>query len=187
MQKKYEVKLTEAERLRVFNTVDAKGTPKTIRKRCNILLLADVSMGKPLTQEEMAARCGVSDVCVYQTAKDYFLNGLDYVLRRREHERPPKTRIVNGEDEARIIALACGEPPEGFSRWTVRLLTNRIVELDIVPSIGRETVRTTLKQPTLSLTCRSSGAFPKAVTANLWHTWRISLKYMPYRMIRSSL
>jgi len=131
--------------LLIFETVDADDTPKTIRKRCNILLLADISVGKPLIQEEIASRCGVSDICVYQTVKDYCVQGLSYVLRRREHENPPRKPVVTGEDEARIIALACGEPPEGFSRWTVRLLTQRIVELQIVPSIGRETVRTTLK------------------------------------------
>ena len=152
MNKKYTVELTKDERLLIFETVDADNTPKTIRKRCNILLLADVSVGKPIIQEEIAIRCGVSDVCVYQTVKDYSINGLSYVLRRREHENPPRKPVVTGEDEARIIALACGEPPEGFARWTVRLLTQRIVELQIVPSIGRETVRTTLKKHSLSLT-----------------------------------
>jgi len=151
MNKKYIVTLTETERLSLFNTVDGSDTPKTIRKRCNILLLADTSVGKPIIQDEIASRCGVSDVCVYQTIKDYCVNGLDYVLRRREHETPPRKPIVNGEDEARIIALACGEPPEGFSRWSVRLLTSRIVELQIIPSIGRETVRSTLKKHNLSL------------------------------------
>jgi len=151
MNKKYTVTLTEPERLQIFKTVDGADTPKTIRKRCNVLLLADSSVGKPIIQDEIASRCGVSDVCVYQTMKDYCINGLDYVLRRREHENPPRKPIVNGEDEARIIALACGEPPEGFSRWSVRLLTNRIVELQIIPSIGRETVRTTLKKHNLSL------------------------------------
>jgi len=152
MNKKYNISLTEAERLVIFNTVDNAETPKTVRKRCNALLLADTSVGKPMVQDQIALRCGMSDVCVYQTVKDYCLNGLDYVLRRREHENPPRTPIVNGEDEARIIALACGEPPEGFSRWTVRLLTSRIVELQIVPSIGRETVRATLKKHNFSLT-----------------------------------
>jgi transposase len=152
MNKKYTVTLNEADRLRVFQTVESDYTPKTIRKRCNVLLLADTSAGKPIIQDEIASRCGVSDVCVYQTVKDYCIKGLDYVLRRREHKNPPRKSIVNGEDEARIIALACGEPPEGLSRWTVRLLAKRIVELQIVPSIGRETVRTTLKKHNLSLT-----------------------------------
>lgn len=152
MSKKYSVSLSEQERLLIFETVDSKDAPKTVRRRCNVLLLADTMLGKPMSQEEIAARCGVSDVCVYQTVKDYCTNGLEYVLRRREHSQPPRKPVVAGEDEARIIALACGEPPEGFTRWTVRLLAKKIVELDIVPSIGRETVRTTLKKHNLSLT-----------------------------------
>ena len=152
MDKKYVVELSESERLLIFETVDSKSTPKTVRKRCNVLLLADTSVGRPMIQDEIAARCGVSDVCVYQTVKDYCQKGLEYVLRRREHEEPPRKPIITGEDEARIIALACGEPPDGCARWSVRLLTNRIVELAIVPSIGRETVRTTLKKHNLSLT-----------------------------------
>lgn len=152
MNKKYTVQLTAEERKQIFNTLDSTGTPKTIRKRCNVLLLADTSVGEPIIQEEIASRCGVSDVCVYQTVKDYCLSGLPYVLRRREHAKPPRSPVVCGEDEARIIALACGEPPEGFSRWSIRLLTERIIELQIVPSIGRETVRTTLKKHNLSLT-----------------------------------
>lgn len=151
MNKKYYVELNKEERLLIFGTIDASGTPPTIRKRCNILLLADSSVGKPLIHEEIASRCGVSDVCVYKTVKDYSVLGLTYVLRRREHKNPPRKPIVTGEDEARIIALACSEPPEGFSRWTIRLLTERIVELQIVPSIGRETVRSTLKKHNLSL------------------------------------
>jgi transposase len=152
MNKKYIVRLSADERLELFETIDCAQTPKTVRKRCNILLLADSSLGQPLIQAEIATRCGVSDVCVYQTVKDYCIKGLAYVLRRRQHKEPPRRPVVSGEDEARIIALACGEPPEGFSRWTVRLLTERIVELKIVPSIGRETVRTTLKKRKLSLT-----------------------------------
>ena len=151
MQRKYIVELTNEERLLIFQTVDGKTTPKTIRRRCNVLLLADTAVGKPIIQEEIALRCGISDVCVYQTIKDYCLNGLEYVLRRREHKNPPRKPIVTGEDEARIIALACGEPPKGRSRWTVRLLTERIIELEIVPTIGRESVRTVLKKHNLSL------------------------------------
>jgi hypothetical protein len=152
MNKKYTVELSSGERKQIFSTLNATDTPKTIRKRCNVLLLADASVGKPIIQEEIANRCGVSDVCVYQTIKDYCLSGLLHVLRRREHAKPPRSPIVCGEDEARIIALACSEPPEGFSRWSIRLLTERIIELQIVPSIGRETVRTTLKKHNLSLT-----------------------------------
>jgi transposase len=151
MKKKYTVHLSKEDRLEIFERLDATDTPKTLRKRCNILLLSDESVGKPQTQEEIAKRCGVSGVCVYQTVKDYCNEGLTYVLRRRTHKNPPRKPVVTGEGEARIVALACSEPPEGRSRWTVRLLTERILELEIVPSIGRETVRTTLKKHNLSL------------------------------------
>ena len=113
MNKKYHVRLSESERKTVQEEMGEGKTPKTIRKRCNILLQADETLGKPATQEEISKRCGVSDVTVYQTVKDYDTQGLAYVLRRREHEQPPRKRIVTGEKEARIVALACGEAPRG--------------------------------------------------------------------------
>ena len=152
MNKKYFVKLSEAEREQVFETINLKKTSATVRKRCNILLLADESTSKPIIHNEIANRCGVSDVTVYHTVKNYYLHGLDYALRARKHLKPPITPIVNGEQEARIVALACSSPPDGYSKWTVRLLTKRIVELEIVPAIGRETVRKTLKKLNLNLT-----------------------------------
>lgn len=152
MNKKYFVKLSGAHRKQVFETMDAKDTSKTVCRRCNILLLLDGSAGKPMTHEEAAKRCKVSVSTVGNTAKDYCHKGLDYVLRRRAHAKPAVTPIVNGEMEARIIALACGQPPDGYSKWSVRLLTKHIVELEIAPSIGRETVRKTLKKLNLNLT-----------------------------------
>jgi len=114
--------------------------------------MADESMGKPMTQEEMAARCGVSDVTVYHTVRDYCERGIEYALHFQKREKLPRPAIVTGEKEARIIALACGEPPAGFSRWTVRLLTEKVVELSIMPEVSRETIRRTLKKRNLSLT-----------------------------------
>jgi transposase len=144
MNKKHIVRLSESERKQIFETVYDESVSSTVRKRCNILLLADESVGKPMIQDEIAKRCGVSDVTVYTTAKDYCTKGLEYVLRRRVHAKPPNAPVVNGEGEARIVALACGQPPDGYSWWSVRLLTKRIVELEIVSSIGRETVRRTV-------------------------------------------
>jgi len=89
---------------------------------------------------------------IWQTAKDFCENGIEQALSFQKPENPPHPPIVTGEKEARIIALACGEPPIGFSRWTVRLLTEKIVELSILPSASRETVRRTLKKLNLSLT-----------------------------------
>ena len=151
MNKKYHVRLSEQERAKVEEVQMQATTPKSIRKRCNVLLLADESVGKPPKQEEIAKRCGVSDVTVFQLVKEYALEGVDHCLRRREHKSPPNPPIVTGEKEARIIALACGTPPAGFSRWTVRLLTEKVIELSIMPAVSRETIRRTLKKRNLSL------------------------------------
>jgi transposase len=150
MNKKYVVALMPPERKRIQNTANDKTVSTTIRKRANILLLADGNAGRPMKQEEIAVRCGVSDVTVFHTLKDYCTCGLDHTLKfkRTKATNPP---IVTGETEARIIALACGEPPQGFRRWTVRLLTERIVEMRILEHVSRETVRGTLKKHDLSL------------------------------------
>lgn len=152
MYKKHHVVLSEGERKEIMKVSETADTPKTIRRRCNVLLLSDEAAGNPIKQEEITVRCGVSDVTVYQTAKDYCLYGLEYVLRRRTHSEPPRKPIVTGEKEARIVALACGEAPEGYARWTVRLLTEKVLELEILPNGSRETVRRTLKKLHLSLT-----------------------------------
>jgi len=167
MNKKYHVKLSKSDRKEIFATIDGKKTSKTVRRRCNILLLLDEESGKPITHDETAKRCQVSVATVGNTAKDYCLKGLDYTLRRKIHEKPPVAPIVNGEIEARIIALACSEPPDGYSRWSVRLLTKRIVELNIVETIGRETVRQTLKKLNLSLTGKRDGVYQKSKTESL--------------------
>jgi transposase len=152
MNKKYGVRLSEAERKRVAEILNEAETSPRYRKRANVLLMADESVGKPMTQEEIAARCGVCDVTVYHTIRDCCERGLDYTLYFQKREKPPRPAIITGEKEARIIALACGEAPKGFSRWTVRLLTEKVVELSIMPEVSRETIRRVLKKRSLSLT-----------------------------------
>jgi transposase len=149
MNQKYVVMLTLVERKQVQDVANGHTVSSTIRKRANVLLLADRNAGKPMKQEEIALRCGVSDVTVFHTLRDYCRNGLEYTLKfkRTKATNPP---IVTGDIEARIVALACGQPPEGFLRWTVRLLTERIIELKILETVSRETVRGTLKKHFLS-------------------------------------
>jgi len=152
MNKKNRVKLGEEERREVQALSEGEKTPKTIQRRCWVLLTADEMVGKPANHEGIARRCGVSPATVYNIVRDYQTQGLAYALRRREHKEPPRKRIVTGEQEARIVALACGEAPEGHARWSVRLLREKVVELEIVETIGRETIRTTLKKRNFSLT-----------------------------------
>ncbi|BBB90829.1 MAG TPA: helix-turn-helix domain-containing protein [Methylomusa anaerophila] len=152
MNKKYHVKLNDREKEYVYQVMNQDKTCKSVKKRCTILLLADETVGKPPTQEEIAQRCGVSDVTAYQTIKDYSNQGIEYTLRSQKPAQLPRKPIITGEIEARIIALACSEPPKGFSRWTIRLLARKAVELEIIEAVGREAIRTTLKKHNLSLT-----------------------------------
>ena len=152
MKKKYVVTLTNEERTYAHEVLDNKNTATGFRKRASVLIMLDEGVGKPETHSQIAARCNVTEVTVWQTAKDYCEKGIEKTLTFQKPENPPRPAIVSGEKEARIIALACGEPPKGYSRWTVRLLTEKVVELSILPAASRETVRRTLKKLNLSLT-----------------------------------
>lgn len=152
MRKKYTVGLSVAERDYAQDVISSATSSQGVKKRANVLLMRDENVGKPASQEEVAKRCGVSDVTVYHTIREYCEHGIEYALTFKKPENAPRPAIVGGESEARIIALACGEPPEGFSRWTVRLLTDKVLELAILPTVSRETVRRTLKKHNLNLT-----------------------------------
>jgi len=84
-------------------------------------------------------------VTIWQTARSYCEAGIEKTLTFKSPENPPRPVIVTGEKEVRIIVLACGTLPEGYSRWTLRLLSEKLVELAILPTAIRETVRRTLK------------------------------------------
>ena len=152
MKKKYIVELTNVERAYAHDVLSNRETATGFRKRASILIMLDEGVGKPESYEMIAARCNVSTVTVWQTAKDYCENGIEHALEFQKPENPPRPAIVTGEKEARIIALACGEPPTGYSRWTVRVLTEKVVELSILPAASRETIRRTLKKLNLDLT-----------------------------------
>ena len=152
MRVKYTINLTKEERAYVQAVLESNNTTKTFKRRANILLMLDRNLGKPQSQETVATRCGVSNVTVYHTIKDFCEKGLIETLSFKKRENPTNPPIVTGEKEARLIALACGTPPEGYSRWTVRLLADKAVELDIFPRISRETVRAVLKKTNLNLT-----------------------------------
>lgn len=152
MNKKYEIRLETQEREWIEQLLHAESTYPGIRRRCLVLLLADENQGAIPKQDEIARRAGVSDVAVFYTVRDYCTRGLQETLRYRQRTEPARPSPITGEVEARIIALACSEPPEGFARWTIRLLTRRVIELNILESVGRETIRTTLKKRNLNLT-----------------------------------
>jgi transposase len=147
-RKKYHVRLTEAEKKRLLETTKKGNHPARQIIRANILLQLDESdTAKTIAeQEEIAAQCGCQVALVYRVSKQYEREGIDRVLNRKARQTPPVPPIVTGEVEAKIIALCCGEPPAGYSRWTLRLLGSKAVELGIVEHISAPTVEKILKK-----------------------------------------
>jgi hypothetical protein len=121
------------------------------------LLHLDENASPVKKQSEIAELCRVSTVTVYNVAKGFATQSLDEILTRKKRTLPPIAPIATGDVEARIIALACGEPPKGFSRWTLRLLEEKTVELGIVDHISDNTIGRLLKKRRLNLIKRSVG------------------------------
>jgi transposase len=150
--KKYKVWLTECDR-RELEQITRRGKhPAATVKRANILLNLDENQGAVKQQVEIAAQLSTTTATIYTVSKQYVEAGLQATLSRRVREKPPRQPIATGEVEAKIIALACSEPPEGRSRWTLRLLEEKVVELQIVEAISDNTIGRLLKKHHLSLT-----------------------------------
>jgi len=91
--------------------------------------------------------------------------GIDSALNRKPSKMPPRQPVIDGEVEAKLIALRCGEPPAGQARWTLRLLADKAVELEIVPAISHETVRQVLKKTNSNLICATMYVIPPEQSA----------------------
>lgn len=152
MAKKYVVELTPEERAELRALL--QGGKARVRRlnRARVLLLADEGR----TDEEIARALHLGKSTVERTRKRLVEEGLEAALSERP--RPGKARKLNGKQEALLVALACSDPPEGRSRWTMQLLADRLVELRVVDSITDETVRRTLKKTTSNPGSRSTGA-----------------------------
>jgi transposase len=145
MNKKYIVRLTEQEREQLEALI-RKGTSAAYKiKHANILLKADAD-GAAWSDEAIAAAFSVHTRTVAGIRERFVEQGLEAALTRKKQERPSQQSLFDGEAEAHLIALRCAEPPAGHARWTLRLLADKVVELDIVASASHETVRRTLKK-----------------------------------------
>lgn len=155
MNKKYIVEL-EAEERKQLEALTSKGSAQARRiKRALILLAADEGD----KDEEIAAKLRVGTATVERVRKRFVEESLEAALAERQ--RPGKPRLLDGRQEAHVIALACSEPPAGRARWTLQLLADRLIELKIVESICDETIRQTLKRGMSSPGYTSSGVSPR--------------------------
>jgi transposase len=141
MNKKYRVTLTDQERSSLHKLVTTgKGAARRLA-HARILLQADHG----LSDEAIAQAVAVSIPTVERVRRRFVEEGLSVALDPR-HPETPRPRKLNGDQEAHLIALACSTPPDGQARWTLRLLADRLVALDIVETVSHETVRRTLKK-----------------------------------------
>jgi len=152
--KKNEIKLN-AEQRKKMEEFSKKGVHSVrLVNRAKIILSLDTSEGrKTARQEEIAERVGVSRQVVNNTRRDFLAaESVEAFLQRKKRETPPVEPKITGDIEAKIIALACGKAPEGCSRWTIKLIAERCVELQLIDSISPVSVQRLLKKRNLSLT-----------------------------------
>ena len=146
MKKKYIIRLS-AEQRRHLTDLIRKGKVATYRRtHAQILLFADEGeLGPGLQDKEAAERAGVNHRTVSRLRQRCAERGFEAALGREPRQRE-RARVLDDDGEAQVIALMCGEPPAGQSRWTLNLLSQRLVELGLVASISHETVRKVLKK-----------------------------------------
>jgi transposase len=145
MRKKYIVELTEDERSTLKGIVKKlKGTSQKV-KRANILLKADVG-GPGWTDARIAEALDCRTKTVENVRQRFVEQGFDVTLNGKKREKPPTEKLLDGEQEAKIIAMRLGTPPKGYGKWTLRLLARKVVELEVADSVSYQTVRRTLKK-----------------------------------------
>ena len=151
MKKKYIVTLTEAERQQLQAMLSKGKAAARKLMHARILLKADASpCGPNWSDDAIAQGLEVGRATVERVRRQFVEEGFDAALERRKSRRVYE-RKLDGDDEAHLVALTCQRPPEGRSRWTLRLLADRMVQLDYVDHLSHETVREVLKKTSLSL------------------------------------
>jgi transposase len=154
-RKKYIVTLTESERQHLESLIQTGKTASYINTHARILLKADTSQPDgSWCDADISLALDVGTATVERLRQQFVEEGFEACLRR-------KTRVystlLDGNQEAHLIAIACSSPPEGRSRWTLRLLSHRLVEQGHLESVSHETIRQTLKKMNLSLGAKTVG------------------------------
>jgi hypothetical protein len=145
--KKYVVRLSDDEREQLTALIRKGSNPAHRLLKARILLKADVSeAGDGWSDNQIIDALATSASMVYRVRKQLVEEGFEAVLSRKPRATPAVPRIFDGEKEAKLIALACSKPPKGRARWTLRLLENKVVELNIVERASDSTIGRTLKK-----------------------------------------
>lgn len=157
--KKYVVRLSEEERERLKALIHAGKHPARQLTKARILLKADASeAGEAWSDSQIAAALDTSIDTVARTRQRLVEEGFEAVLLRKHSPASARTRIFDGAAEAKLIALACSAPPKGRKRWTLKLLEEHVVVLDIVERASDNTIGRTLKKISSGPTCKNNGS-----------------------------
>ena len=145
--KRYIVRLEPEERERLQRLVSVGRAAARKLTHARVLLQSDESTAGPgWPDKQIADGLGIATRSVERIRQRFVEEGLESALDRKKQCRPPRERILDGAKEAKLVAVCCSKPPEGRRRWTLKLLSDRLVELNVVESISYETVRRTLKK-----------------------------------------
>lgn len=159
MPKRYRIRLSTSERELLESVCRKQRVSAQKKQRARVFLLSDENREEgPLNDTEIADKTGMAVSSVERLRKQCHEQGPVESLERKKRLTPPREIKVDGKLEAEITALACSEPPEGFARWTLQLLADRVVELKLIDSISDESVRRALKKTNCSLTAANTGA-----------------------------
>ena len=165
MAPRYRVTLSEEERAELDGiSKTGKRAARTVLYARALLLLDAGERGPHWNVGKVAEAIGVTARSLEQLKKRFVYEGPRAAIQRKQRETPPRQLQFGGDFEARLIALACSDPPEGRARWTVRLLAEKLVELRIVESVSPMTVCNTLKKTNISLTNRNTGRYRQTRT-----------------------
>jgi len=147
MNKRYIVRLIEGERVALGQLVSKGKAAARKRTHAQVLLKGDAGEHGPAwTDEQIVEAFEVGARTVQSIRKQFVEEGLTAAIERKKQSRPSRQRVLDGEKEAKLVAICCSKAPEGRSRWTLRMLGDELVRLEIVDSISRETIRQTLKK-----------------------------------------
>jgi len=144
---KNNIELTEEQRKQLEEVISCGKAAARKIQHAQVLLKIDSGKDGPnWSDEQIKEAFGVSPSTIRRIRERFVENGLEDAINRRPQPERPEKRKVTGEREAQLIALACTEPPTGYSQWSIRLLRKKVVELHIVEEVGRETIRLILKK-----------------------------------------
>ena len=156
--KKYVVRLSGEERERLESLVRAGKSPAQLLTKARILLKADVSeAGEGWSDSAISVALDTSINNIGRLRRRLVEEGLEAALKRKHNPNSARTRIFDGAAEAKLIALTCSPAPEGFARWSLRLLEEKVVELNIVKQVSDNTIGRTLKKTRSNLTAIGNG------------------------------